>query len=377
MRWQPGLLLLAVVAAGCGRDEIKVYRIANDQSETASSENPMPMGQMPGGQPDTASAMPRITWKSPAGWTEVTPGQMRVASFNVKGADSKQADVSVIPLPGMAGGDAANVNRWRGQVGLQPRTPDELKKLAEPVKVAGEPAELYDLVGKNAPSGEDTRILAVIQHRDGVAWFFKMTGDDQLVAQQKPAFVEFLNSIEFEAPGVPAVPGSRPSVDDMNLPAGHPDISVTAAGGGTPSREGQPEWQVPVGWKEVSAGQFLLAKFTVSGNGGAEAVVNVSKSGGDGGGLVANVNRWRRQLGLGAISGDEVTRTVKPMETSAGTATTVEMSGTDARSGQPSQLVAVIVPEAGQTWFYKLMGDGKVVESQKDAFTKFVKSVKY
>ena len=34
-------------------------------------------------------------------------------------------------------------------------------------------------------------------------------------------------------------------------------------------------------------------------------------------------------------------------------------------------------PQVEQTWFYKLMGDSKVVESQKDAFTKFVQSVKY
>jgi hypothetical protein len=39
--------------------------------------------------------------------------------------------------------------------------------------------------------------------------------------------------------------------------------------------------------------------------------------------------------------------------------------------------VGVIVPQSGQTWFYKLMGDAKVVESQKDAFTKFVQTVKY
>jgi hypothetical protein len=39
--------------------------------------------------------------------------------------------------------------------------------------------------------------------------------------------------------------------------------------------------------------------------------------------------------------------------------------------------VGVLVPQNGQTWFYKLMGDAKVVESQKDAFTKFVQGVKY
>ena len=53
------------------------------------------------------------------------------------------------------------------------------------------------------------------------------------------------------------------------------------------------------------------------------------------------------------------------------------MSGTDTKTGQPTSLVGAIVPQSGQTWFYKLMGDAKVVEAHKDAFMKFVQSVKY
>ena len=53
------------------------------------------------------------------------------------------------------------------------------------------------------------------------------------------------------------------------------------------------------------------------------------------------------------------------------------MSGTDARTSQPTRLVGVVVSQPGQTWFYKLMGDAKVVESQKAAFTQFVQGVKY
>ena len=77
----------------------------------------------------------------------------------------------------MAGSDAANVNRWRGQVGLSPVSPDELKKSAENVEAAGQPAQLYDIAGQNPGSGGAERILGVIQHRDDMAWFFKMTGD--------------------------------------------------------------------------------------------------------------------------------------------------------------------------------------------------------
>ncbi len=354
-------LALLAFAAGCGRDDVKVYRVAKE------NPSPPPLAAMPTGHPDVSTAgSPQLKWKTPEGWNEVPPGEMRVASFNVK-RDGKQADVSVVPLPGAAGGDAANVNRWRGQLGLAPVTPEELQKAAQKVEVAGQPAELHDVVGKSPANSEPTRILGVIQHREGMAWFFKMTGDSQLVAEQKPAFIELLKSFQFApAEGQPGLPPSHPPIDR----------SVAAPAAAT-SSEGKPSWQVPSGWKEVPGGQFLIAKFNIAGDGGAQAALNVSMSGGDGGGLAANVNRWRKQLGLSDLSDNELAKAAKTVETASGKATFVEMSGTDARSGQPAQLVGAIVPQSGQTWFYKLMGDAKVVEAQKDAFTKFVQTVKY
>ena len=68
---------------------------------------------------------------------------------------------------------------------------------------------------------------------------------------------------------------------------------------------------------------------------------------------------------------------VTVIDVPGGQASLVDLSGTDARTGQPTRLIGAIVPQSGQTWFYKLMGDAKVVESQKDAFTQFVQGVKY
>jgi hypothetical protein len=60
-----------------------------------------------------------------------------------------------------------------------------------------------------------------------------------------------------------------------------------------------------------------------------------------------------------------------------GKATLVDFIGTDKKTGQPERLVAAIVPHGGNTWFYKLMGNGKVVGGQKDSFVQFVKTVHY
>jgi hypothetical protein len=305
-----------------------------------------------------------------------------VASFSVKGADGKQADVSVIPLPGAAGGVPANVNRWRGQVGLPPATEEEIKKTAEAIQISGQAAELYDIAGTNAANGEAVRILASIQTRDATAWFFKMTGDANLVAQQKPAFITYLKTFDPAAApgpsgGTSELPPSHPPIESSALPPGHPDVSTMPAPGAAEiSREGQPKWEVPAGWKEVAGGQFLVAKFMVGGEGTSQAAVNVSSSAGDGGGLAANVNRWRKQLGLNEVAGDEG-QGAKTIETSAGKALFVELSGTDARTGKVTSLVAAIAPQSGQTWFYKLMGDAKIVEAHKEEFVKFVQSVKY
>lgn len=196
MGW--AFLLLAAMLTGCGQDAIQVYRVAKEPSPPQSQATP---DTLPPGHPDisgAASSSPSLKWQLPAGWQKGPPSEMRAGSFQVKGANGKQADVSVIPLPGLAGGDLNNVNRWRGQVGLGPVPEEELSKLAQPVQIAGQPAQLFEQAGTNPASGAKERILAAILRRDGVAWFFKMTGDDELVAQQKAAFIEFLKTVKYE-----------------------------------------------------------------------------------------------------------------------------------------------------------------------------------
>lgn len=387
------LLLLTplLLATGCRKEQVQVYRLSESQNQPSeqtamtSTGQPdasaNPSAQMPSGiaASDVQNA-PSMTWTTPAGWTQVPPSEMRVGSFKLAGANGKQADVSIVPLPGMAGGDFANVNRWRGQVGLQPAPDDQLQSTAAHVEVAGEPAQLYDIAGQSSAGGDSKRILAVIQHRDSTAWFYKMTGDSDWVEQQKPVFVDFLKSISFAvSQGQGELSPGHPDVGDMSgqsaLPPGHPAIGDmnASAPAGPISHDGQPNWQVPADWQEVSGGQFLIAKFILSGDNGVTAAVNVSSSAGDGGGLPANVNRWRRQIGLAPE--DEVA--AKSFQVNGGQAQLVDFSGTNPQTGQPSEIVGVVVTQGDRTWFYKLMGDPKLVAAQHDVFTQFVQGVKY
>lgn len=371
------LLIAALFSAGCGREEVQVYRVAKDQKAAGSTRQHHPGD----GHDHSEDAVPGLAYKLPAkNWEEAPPGEMRAASFRVKGEGNKTADVGVFPLPGMAGSDLSNVNRWRGQVGLPAVQEEELAKLAEAIEIDGSKAQVYDMAGENPGSGEKTRILAAILRKSNVAWFFKMTGDEDFVASEKKNFMSLLASMKFQgAARAASLPPDHPPLGAATgtLPPDHPPIGGAAAAGQAPSGAGEnaPKWEVPSGWKEASPGQFLVAKYTISGDGQAQAAVNVSMSTGDGGGVAGNVNRWRRQVGLDEKPVEALG--LKKLDVNGGQATLVDLSGTDNRTNQKARIIGAIVERNGETWFYKLMGDVPIVEREQDAFVKFVQSANY
>lgn len=362
---------LLLLLAGCGRNDVKVYKV--DASDTVTTPAPpvAASGAMPSSMPEGLavpdnSGLPKLKYTLPAGWKEKPLTQLRVASFEVS-ENGKTADVSVIPLGGMAGGDAANVNRWRGQVGLPVLEESELKKSAEPAQVGDQPAELYDLAGTAPGSGEAERIIGAILHAGESSWYFKMTGDPVLAGNQKAAFIRFLKTVEFQAPAAPT------AMDITPLPASHPPLGDAAVAAGSPDK---PTWKVPADWKEGELAQFLVAKYVIQGAGEATAAVNVSVLEGTGGGLLANLNRWRKQLGQASFSEDEAAK-LPTVDASGAKAVLTDFTGTDARSGKAARLVGLVLPQNGRTWFYKLMGDPELVGHQKDALIQFVQSAHY
>ena len=375
------LMLLATV--GCGHDTVRVYNVDTNEAVAVTPPPmtaPAAMGSgmpatMPAGLPvPDSSSLPALKYTVPTGWQEKPATQMRVASFTIV-ENGKQADVSVVPLGGMGGGDSANVNRWAGQVGLQPFTEEALAKLAEPVQVAGLAANLYDVAGSDTGEANVQRILGAILHREDTVWFFKITGEAALVEKQKPALIQFLKTFQFTGQA------AAPAMDMSQLPPTHPPI----AGMGAPGQSGMapgpdaaavPVWQVPAGWEAGPLTQFLVAKFIIGGAGDARAEVNVSSLAGDGGGLPSNVNRWRQQLGVAPASEGELAK-LPGIDVPGGKATLVDITGTNPRTGKPGRLVGLILPLGGQTWFYKLMGDAATVAAQKDALITLVKSAKY
>jgi len=88
---------------------------------------------------------------------------------------------------------------------------------------------------------------------------------------------------------------------------------------------------------------------------------------------VANVNRWRGQIGLAPVAAEEIAGLTTKVTVAGEAATQVDFK--NVASG--ARMIVVTVPHAGNSWFYKLTGDATLVEAQKTDFTKFVQSVKY
>jgi len=306
--------------------------------------------------------LPQLKYQLPLNWQEKPPSEMRVASFTALGQNGQSADISVIPLP-IIGKDLDLINMWRSQVQLPATSDPEAVKQAEDVSVGSEQGRLYNFVSEQPMIGNaKQRIIVAILTRGTMSWFFKMTGQDDFVTSQKQAFVQLLKSVQFDD-STPNTTAAAPASE----PAQPASAEVT----------GNSIWTVPSGWQALPPSQFLLAEYGITGANGAKADVNVAAMGGEGGGLLPNINRWRGQLGLDPITENDLAQLTQTIDASGGKATLVDFTGTDSKTGTKARLIGVIVPQNGQTWFYKLMGDDQIVGQQKDAFVKFIQSANY
>ena len=328
--WALGVALSFVLwNTGCDSEKIEVY--------TAAKDKPAPATAARSASSPSARARPQLRWQLPAGWRELGPGQMSLASFQIEGEGGGRAQVTVTPLAKLGGREVEVVNMWREQLGLEPLGREEIERQFENVTVGGEPGRLFAVDGAGAD-----RIVTAIVHRPEASWFYKLAGDAKVVTAQKAAFVEFLRTVQIQE--------------------GAPDES---SGGDS---EPKPVWQVPSSWRELPAGQMQLAKFAVPARGPAKAEVSISRFPNDTGGTLANVNRWRRQLGLAEVAETELAGMVSALGPSHPEGKLVDLTHEQRR------LVGVIVPRSGAYWFYKLMGDAEAVAPEKDAFVRFAQS---
>ena len=145
--------------------------------------------------------LPQIDYQLPEGWRRSEqPARMALVTLST-GPDVNSAEVTISPMPGAAGGVVANVNRWRGQVGLEPIELKDIGQLARKLQIGKDSALFFRFTGRGAAGGEKEKpksILAIILPREGVSWFIKLTGSAEAAAAQEAAFVKFAESIRFK-----------------------------------------------------------------------------------------------------------------------------------------------------------------------------------
>jgi hypothetical protein len=133
------------------------------------------------------------TFRAPKGWEEGKPRAIITASFHTTDG-ARKAEVVVVTAGGSL---AANVNRWRGQLGLKALSDEDARKLLKPLKVGGRDAHAFDALGPDEPDKEAQRIRVVIVPTGEQLWFFRLSGPASLVKQQAKAFDEFIDSVRF------------------------------------------------------------------------------------------------------------------------------------------------------------------------------------
>ncbi|TMA18500.1 MAG: hypothetical protein E6J85_14590 [Deltaproteobacteria bacterium] len=191
---QKYLLVLLLAVAGCRRAEVSRYQV----KKTAEMQAPLFAQERPRAEPipdSPAASLPNaLAWTLPRGWTERRAAGVRYATL--KPAVGGKIDVSVVVLPGPAGGELANVNRWRGQIGLASIDERDLARARRSIKTRAGAVSVFDFV---SDGNKKSRLLAAIVVSDESTWFIKMLGDESPVASSRPDFIHLLQSLHFDA----------------------------------------------------------------------------------------------------------------------------------------------------------------------------------
>ena len=165
------------------------------------------------------------------------------------------------------------------------------------------------------------------------------------------------------------------SVAGKSMPPGHPPVGPTASQ--SPSDRAPLKYPVPEGWKEVpSQSAFRVASFEVEAD-GKRADVSVSPLSGAAGGALANVNRWRDQIGLPPIDGEKLRDELREIEVAGGSASLIELVGPESAGENRQSILGVMRERGGQTWFFKMTGAADLVARQRAAFEEFVRSIRF
>jgi hypothetical protein len=200
------LLSASLLAFGCKpAPQVARYEVKSDAAPAPAPAAPAaPVAAQPAPSPAVAAPMVAPAsmkaeaagfdapkWaKLPAGWSVGPENSMRKATWIVAGPNGSKAEIAVTVFPGSVGGLTANVNRWRGQIGLPSASSDEIAASAQTIKVGGLDSQRFVMTSDDGKKSVD----AVMTSKDGATWFFKMNGETAAVEANAATFGAFLSA---------------------------------------------------------------------------------------------------------------------------------------------------------------------------------------
>ncbi len=147
---------------------------------------PPPRQAAPAGEKADPASGP--TYTKPEGWTEGPPNGFAAVSLQALDGDSKVA----ITVTSAGGETIGNVNRWRGQLKLEPVSDSELKTSSKKVLIGNLSGDLFEM------SNEGKTIFGAIVENRGRTWFIKLMGNTGLAERERLRFEAFLKSLRLE-----------------------------------------------------------------------------------------------------------------------------------------------------------------------------------
>lgn len=155
---------------------------------------------------------------------------------------------------------------------------------------------------------------------------------------------------------------------------------TTPAAGGSGENTGSPTliYETPAGWVEKPGSAMRDINFTIGENGEAECYV--ARLPGAGGGLLANVNRWRSQMGAPPLTEEQVAALpTKPLFGQQAHFVTVDGSYTPGMGTSDTfenyRLLGLILASDAGAVFVKMTGPKDLVMQHEAAFDQFTRSI--
>ena len=132
-----------------------------------------------------------LTWILPDTWVPSKGHSMRLASFDVPYSKGV-GDLSIVSLSGSSGGLLANVNRWRGQVELEPINETDILTTSTVGESKMGPYRVFKMINENK---KGKAIIAAVLPTGEKTFFIKLTTDVQGISELEPSFKKFCSSI--------------------------------------------------------------------------------------------------------------------------------------------------------------------------------------